>query len=81
MHDVVFVQNLESFQELFQNQEGFFFINGLLFSKHAFKGATVAIFVDKVKIILGFQHVIIRYYVFVFLYICQNVYLVHRAFF
>jgi hypothetical protein len=81
VHDVVFIENLESLKKLFEDKESLFFLDNLLFSKHALESSPIAILVDKVKIVLSLEHVIVSDDVIIFLYVCQNVYLMNRALF
>lgn len=59
MHDVVLVEDLEGFKELFEDEECFPLFEGVLFSEEAFKGAPIAILVDKVEVILCFEHIVV----------------------
>ena len=73
MHDIVFVKNLESFNKLFKNQQGSSLIKGMLFSKHSFQSSSIAVFINKVEIILGFKHIIISNNVGIFFNISENI--------
>lgn len=54
MHNIILVEDLKSLKKLFEDQEGLFLVQSVLFSKKAFKSATIAVFVNKIKVILGF---------------------------
>ena len=80
MHDIVFVKNLESFNKLFKNQQGSSLIKGMLFSKHSFQSSSIAVFINKVEIILGFKHIKVSDDMFVLLNICQDINFMDCAF-
>lgn len=81
MHDVVLIEDLEGFDELFEDEEGLFFCDDPFFAEHAFEGASVAVLVDEVEVVGRFEHVDVLDDVLIFLDVGQDVDLVHRALF
>lgn len=81
MHNVVFIENLESINELLEDEQRLFLGNYPVLPQHAFQGASVAVLVDEVEIVGGFEHINVLDNVLVLLYIGQNVDLINSAFF
>ena len=81
MHDVVLVEDLEGFEELFEDEEGFFFLEGVFLPEEPLQSAAVAVLVDEVEVVLGFEHVVVGDDVFVFLDVGEDVNFVDGAFF
>ena len=81
MHDIVFVENLKGLQKLFQNEQGFLFLQGVFFPEKAFEGATIAVFVDEIEVILSFEHIVVGDDVFIFLDVGEDVNFMNCAFF
>ena len=81
MHDVVLVEDLECLDELFEDEECLFFLNDSFFAEHAFEGASIAVLVDEVKIVGGFEHIDILDDMLIFFNVGQDVDLVDCTFF
>jgi len=80
VHNVVFVEYLESIDELFEDEQRLFFRYNSIFAQHAFKGASVAELVDKVEVVGRFEHVYVLDDVLVFFDIGENIDFVDCAF-
>ncbi len=70
MHDVVFIEDLEGVDELFEDEEGLFFGHHSILPQHAFEGTAVAVLVDEVEVVWGLEHVDVLDDMLVFLDIC-----------
>ena len=81
MHDVVLVEHLKCFKQLFENEKGLFFREHPLSFEHAFKSSSVTIFVDKIEIVGGFEHVDVLDDMVMFLDVGENIDLVDSALF
>ena len=53
----------------------------MFFPKKAFKGAAVAVLVDKIEVILSFEHIVVGNDVLIFLYVGEDVNFMNCAFF
>ena len=81
MHDVVFVEYLEGVYELFEDEECLSFWNDSLFPEESFKGASIAVLIDEVEVVRGFEHVDILDDMLIFFDIGEDVDFVDGAFF
>ena len=77
VHDVVLVEDLEGVDELFENEKGLFFGYDSVLAEHALEGASVAVLVDEVEVVGGFEHVDVLDDVLIFLYVREDVDLVN----
>lgn len=80
MHDVVLVKNLKSFKELLEDKKSFFLFQSSLFSQQSFKGASIAILIHEVEVVLSFEHVVVCNDMFVLLDVGKDVDFMHSAF-
>lgn len=56
VEDVVFVQGFKCVDDLFENSKGLFFGYFASLADQIFERALVAVFVDKVDVVVGFDH-------------------------
>lgn len=59
MHNVILIEHLEGLEELFENEHGLLFWEFDLFGKEVFKCTTIAVFVNEIKVIGCFKHVVV----------------------
>ena len=81
MHDIVLVEDLEGIEELFKNKKSLLLGQSSLLFENAFQSAPITVFVNKVTVIRGFQHIDILDDVFVLFYVGENVDFIDCAFF
>lgn len=79
VHDVVLVQYLEGFEELFENQEGGLFREFSLSGKQTLQSTSIAVLVNEVKIIGCFEHVEVADDVLVDFNVGEDVDFIYRA--
>ena len=79
MHDVIFIENLKRFQKLLKDEQRILFWQFDLFWKKTFKSTTVAVLINKIKIIACFEHVVVSDDIWVSLNIGENVYLINST--
>jgi hypothetical protein len=79
VHDVVLVQYLEGFEELFENQEGGLFREFSLSGKQTLQSTSIAVLVNEVKIIGCFEHVEVADDVLVDFDVGEDVDFIYRA--
>jgi hypothetical protein len=79
VHDVVLVQYLEGFEELFENQEGRLFREFSLSGKQTLQSTSIAVLVNEVKIIGCFEHVEVADDVLVDFDVGEDVDFIYRA--
>lgn len=80
MHDVVLVQDLKGLKELFEDEKCVGFGKFTLLGQQVFEGASVAVLVDEIEVIGGFEHVKIFDDVGMSFDVGENVDLVDSAF-
>ena len=80
MHDVIFIENLKRFQKLLKDEQRILFWQFDLFWKKTFKSTTVAVLINEIEVIGGFEHVNVLDDVVVLFNIGQNIDLVDCAF-
>lgn len=81
MHNIVFVEYLEGFDELFEDQKCCFFWDDSIFAKHAFESASVAVLVDEVEVVGCLEHVDIFDDMLIFFDVGEYIDFVDGAFF
>ena len=57
VHNVVFIEDLEGLKQLLEDEEGIGFWEFTLLAQQVLKSASVAVLVDEVEVIGGFEHV------------------------
>lgn len=57
MHNVILIQNLKSLKQLLKYQQRIFLIQNALLPQHSLQGPTIAVLINKVKIVLSFEHI------------------------
>jgi len=80
MHNVVLVQNLKGFQQLFEDEKRVWLRDLTLLGEEVLESASIAKLVDKVEVIGSFEHVVVLDDVSVCLDVGQDVDLVYSAF-
>lgn len=81
MHDIVFIEDLEGIDELFEDEEGLSFGDNSLFSEHSFEGSSIAVLIDEIEVIGGFEHIDIFDDMLIFFNIGEDIDLVDGALF
>lgn len=79
VHDVVFIEDLEGLEELFEDEQSIGFWELDLLGEEVLEGATVAVLIDKVEIVGCFEHVVVLDDIGVAFYVGEDVDLVDRA--
>ena len=79
MHNVVLVQNLKGFQQLFEDEKRVWLRELALLGEEILESASIAKLVDKVEVIGSFEHVVVLDDVSVCLDVGQDVDLVHST--
>lgn len=79
VHDVVFIEDLEGLEELFEDEQSIGFWEFDLLGEEVLEGATVAVLIDKVEIVGCFEHVVVLDYIGVAFYVGEDVDLVDCA--
>ena len=67
MHNIVLIEHLKCLKKLLQNHHCFLFLKRVLFPQQALQCPPIAILIDKIEVILSFQHIKIGDNMFVFL--------------
>lgn len=73
MHNVVFIEYLESVNKLFEDEKCLFFRYYSIFSKHAFKCPSVAVLIDEIEIVGCFQHIDVLDNMLILFDICEDI--------
>lgn len=79
MHDVVLVEDLKGIDELLEDQQCLFLGDDAILPEYAFQGATVAVLVNKVKVVGCLEHVDVLDDMLMLLNIGEDVDLIDRA--
>jgi hypothetical protein len=79
MHNVVLVEHLEGFDELFEDEEGLSFGNDAILAEHALESTSVAVLVDEVEIVGRLEHVDVFDDMFVLLDVGEDIDFVDSA--
>lgn len=73
MHNIVLIEYLEGFYELFEDKESLSFRDDAIFAKHALKSASIAVLVNKVEVVGRFEHIDILDYMLILLDVSQDI--------
>lgn len=79
VHDVVFIEDLEGLEELFEDEQSIGFWEFDLLGEEILEGTTVAVLIDKVEIVGCFEHVVVLDDIGVAFYVGEDVDLVDCA--
>ena len=81
MHDIVFIEDLKSVDELFKNEKCIFLVDKLIFSKNWFKRSSVAKLINEVEIVWSFEHIDVFDDMLIFFDVCEDIDLIDCTFF
>lgn len=80
MHNIIFIKYLKSVNKLFEDEQGVLLTDNSFFTKQSLESASIAILINKIKVIGSLKHVDILDNMFMFFNIGQYVDLVDCAF-
>ena len=80
MHDIVFIEDLKSVDELFKNEKCVFFVDKFIFSENRFECSSIAELINEIEVVGSFEHIDVFDDVLIFFYICEDINLINCAF-
>lgn len=79
MHNIVFIKNLKRIKKLLKNKQSFRLSEFFFLSQEVLKSATIAILINKIEVVVCFQHIVVTDDMLIGFDAAQNVYLIYST--